>query len=146
MSRTLLENAPKNRPILKIKDHHLFLPLSLSPRVDDAIVRTYAGSQREKKKERPGERKNMPRSSRGAINRRKQSLIFWNFNSQSVKTALVAARDEQNVVRVYCEKRDSNGKRIRDKSPIPSRAPILCVREYILPTYVTTYIYLGTYT
>jgi len=34
-------------------------------------------------------------------------------------SALVAARDEQNVVRIYCEKQDSNGERIRDESPIP---------------------------
>ena len=34
--------------------------------------------------------------SRGAINRRKQSLIFRNFNSQSVELAATAP-DEQNV-------------------------------------------------
>lgn len=35
-------------------------------------------------------RASVERSSRGAINRRKQSLIFWNFNSQSVKRASLA--------------------------------------------------------
>lgn len=49
---------------------------------------------------------------------------------RSQLSALVAARDEQNVVRVYCEKRDSNGERIRDESPIPR-----CAR----PVYVTEY-------
>lgn len=71
-----------------------FLSLFLSV-VDDAMVYPCAHrepvgekerkTQAEREKER--ERVRDVRSSRGAINRRKQSLISRNFNSQSVKRA-----------------------------------------------------------
>lgn len=53
---------------------------------------------------RPGPSLALPaRTSRGAINRRKQSLIFRNFNSQSVNRARGSLRDEQNVHSVLRE-------------------------------------------
>lgn len=67
---------------------------------------------------RPGPSLALPaRTSRGAINRRKQSLIFRNFNSQSVNRARGSLRDEQNVHSVLREnlrgfKRRETGQRV----------------------------------
>lgn len=59
MSRTLLENAPKNRPILKIKDHHLFspsLPFPARRRRDSPYIRRESAREKERKKDRERER------------------------------------------------------------------------------------------
>jgi len=61
---------------------------------------------------------------------------------RSQLSALVAARDEQNVVRVYCEKRDSNGERIRDESPIPRCASTIRDRVPIYQRMYLLYLYL----
>lgn len=53
--------------------------------------------------------------------------------------ALVAAGDEQNVVHVYCEKRDSNDEHIRDESPIPRRP--LYATEYLSTNVCISYTY-----
>lgn len=67
MSRAARKRS-KNRPIRKIKERRRARSPARAMRCDSRTS------------ERASER-----SSRGAINRRKQSLIFWNFNSQSVK-------------------------------------------------------------
>lgn len=65
---------------------------------------------------------------------------------RSQLSALVAAGDEQNVVRVYCEKRDSNGERIRDESPIPRCASTIRDRIPIYQRMYLLYLHLDTHT
>lgn len=83
-------------------------------------VRVYARRERrtarrekERQRGREGEHQRA-RSSRGAINRRKQSLISWNFNSQSVKRACSRYGRTKRRPRILRKAGLKCGKRIRE--------------------------------
>lgn len=112
MSRTqTLENAPKNRFILKIKEHRLLAGRRRRARC--IRVRAESEGQREKarrdEREREGERVRVAAGVRLIV---VSNRLYPGILIRSQLSALVAARDEQNVpvVRVYCEKRDSSAR------------------------------------
>jgi len=149
MSRTPLENAPKNRSILKIKDRFSLSFCRSSTTRWCTHVRTENQWEKKREKHRQRERKR-ERECATCVAAGVRLIVVSNrlypgILIHSQLSALVAARDEQNVVRIYCEKQDSNGERIRDESPIPRCTSTIRWPSTYLPTRMLSLILILRY-
>lgn len=120
-----------------------FLPLSVSlPVIDDRIcAHRDPTKENERKKHR---QKNRGRESAAHVAAGVRLIVVSNrlysgILIRSQLSALVAAGDEQNVVRVYCGKQDSNDEHIRDESPIPKHPSTIRDRVSIYVCISYTY-------
>jgi len=152
MSRTPLENAPKNRSILKIKDR-FSLSLSVGRRRRDGVPTERTENQWEKKREKHRQReRKRERECATCVAAGVRLIVVSNrlypgILIHSQLSALVAARDEQNVVRVYIAKSriqtasvsETSRRYLGARPPYVDRVPIYQRVCYLL------YLYLGTY-
>ena len=152
MSRTPLENAPKNRSILKIKDR-FSLSFCRSSTTRWCTHRAHREPVGEKERKTQAEReKERERECATCVAAGVRLIVVSNrlypgILIHSQLSALVAARDEQNVVRVYIAKSriqtasvsETSRRYLGARPPYVDRVPIYQRVCYLL------YLYLGTY-